>query len=197
MGSLYSEHLTWLHHWRAGTKLLALAICGTVLFLLEQPMLLAVAAGLCAALFASLGAATQRARKLMRAVLLAAGLVGVFHALMGNWALAITSALRLACASALGVMLTTTTRSADIVQVLEWLLHPLRPLGVRPERLSLQLALMLRFTEHFFVQWHKLDDAYRLRTGRPGGWRLVAPLAVQMLQTARRVGDALFVRLRD
>ena len=63
------------------------------------------------------------------------------------------------------------------------------------ERLSLQLGLMLRFTEHFFIQWGKLDDAYRLRTGRGGGWRLVAPLAVHMLQTARRVADALFVRL--
>ena len=47
--------------------------------------------------------------------------------------------------------------------------EPLRPLGVDPERLSLQLGLMLRFTEHFFIQWGKLDDAYRLRTGRGGG----------------------------
>ena len=88
-----------------------------------------------------------------------------------------------------------TTRSGDLVDVLEWLLAPLRPFGVQPARLSLQLALMLRFTEHFFVQWQKLDDAHRLRTGRAGGLRLIAPLTVQMLQTARRVGDALFVRL--
>jgi biotin transport system permease protein len=108
---------------------------------------------------------------------------------------AATSALRLACAASLGVALTVTTRSGDLVDVLEWLLAPLRPLGVQPARLSLQLALMLRFTEHFFVQWQKLDDAHRLRTGRAGGLRLIAPLTVQMLQTARRVGDALFVRL--
>lgn len=41
--------------------------------------------------------------------------------------------------------------------------------------MALQLGLMLRFIEHFFVQWKKLDDAWRLRTGRPGGWRLIAP----------------------
>ena len=105
------------------------------------------------------------------------------------------SALRLFCASSLGVALTVTTRTGDVVAVLEWLLQPLRPLGVDPERLSLQLGLMLRFTEHFFIQWGKLDDAYRLRTGRGGGWRLGAPLAVHMLQTARRVAGALFVRL--
>ncbi len=195
MGSLYSEYTTWLHGWRAGAKLLALALLGTLLFALRQPWMLAAAAVLCAALYASLGAATRAARRLMVSVLVGAALVAVFHAAMGHWALAATSALRLACAASLGVALTVTTRSGDLVDVLEWLLTPLRPLGVQPARLSLQLALMLRFTEHFFVQWQKLDDAHRLRTGRAGGLRLIAPLTVQMLQTARRVGDALFVRL--
>lgn len=195
MGSLYSEYTTWLHGWRAGAKLLALALLGTLLFALRQPWMLAAAAVLCAALYASLGAATRAARRLMVSVLVGAALVAVFHAAMGHWTLAATSALRLACAASLGVALTVTTRSGDLVDVLEWLLAPLRPLGVQPARLSLQLALMLRFTEHFFVQWQKLDDAHRLRTGRAGGLRLIAPLTVQMLQTARRVGDALFVRL--
>lgn len=195
MGSLYSEYTTWLHGWRAGAKLLALALLGTLLFALRQPWMLAAAAVLCAALYVSLGAATRAARRLMVSVLVGAALVAVFHAAMGHWALAATSALRLACAASLGVALTVTTRSGDLVDVLEWLLTPLRPLGVQPARLSLQLALMLRFTEHFFVQWQKLDDAHRLRTGRAGGLRLIAPLTVQMLQTARRVGDALFVRL--
>jgi len=195
MGSLYSEYTTWLHGWRAGAKLLALALLGTLLFALRQPWMLAAAAVLCAALYASLGAATRATRRLMVSVLVGAALVAVFHAAMGHWALAATSALRLACAASLGVALTVTTRSGDLVDVLEWLLVPLRPLGVQPARLSLQLALMLRFTEHFFVQWQKLDDAHRLRTGRAGGLRLIAPLTVQMLQTARRVGDALFVRL--
>ena len=195
MGSLYSEYTTWLHGWRAGAKLLALALLGTLLFALRQPWMLAAAAVLCAALYASLGAATRAARRLMVSVLVGAALVAVFHAAIGHWALAATSALRLACAASLGVALTVTTRSGDLVDVLEWLLAPLRPLGVQPARLSLQLALMLRFTEHFFVQWQKLDDAHRLRTGRAGGLRLIAPLTVQMLQTARRVGDALFVRL--
>lgn len=194
MGSLYSEHLTWLHGWRTGTKLAALAMLGTLLFWLQQPWVLVVAALLCAALYASLGAATRGTRRLMLSVLVAAALVAAFHLAMGNLALAVSSALRLACTSSLGVALTVTTRSGDLVELLEWLLAPLRPLGVQPERLSLQLALMLRFTEHFFVQWKKLDEAHRLRTGHAGGLRLIAPLTVQMLQTARRVGDALFVR---
>ena len=101
MGSLYSEYTTWLHGWRAGAKLLALALLGTLLFALRQPWMLAAAAVLCAALYASLGAATRAARRLMVSVLVGAALVAVFHAAMGHWALAATSALRLACAASL------------------------------------------------------------------------------------------------
>ena len=156
-------------------------VTGIALFNIQPLWALAAVAALCAGVLVSLGPATQPARRLLVAVLVAALLVAGFHVWMGTWQL--------------GVALTVTTRTGDVVAVLEWLLQPLRPLGVDPERLSLQLGLMLRFTEHFFIQWGKLDDAYRLRTGRGGGWRLVAPLAVHMLQTARRVADALFVRL--
>ena len=195
MGSLYSEYRTWLHGFRAGFKLFGLVVAGIALFIIQPLWALAAVAALCAGVLASLGPATQPARRLLVAVLVAALLVAGFHVWMGTWQLGVASALRLFCASSLGVALTVTTRTGDVVAVLEWLLQPLRPLGVQPERLSLQLAVMLRFTEHFFVQWKKLDEAHRLRTGRAGGLRLIAPLTVQMLQTARRVGEALFVRL--
>ena len=84
MGSLYSEYTTWLHGWRAGAKLLALALLGTLLFALRQPWMLAAAAVLCAALYVSLGAATRAARRLMVSVLVGAALVAVFHAAMGH-----------------------------------------------------------------------------------------------------------------
>jgi biotin transport system permease protein len=195
MGSLYSEQITWLHRWATGTKLLLMAVLGTLLFLTASPWVLAAAAAACALLWRSLGEATQAARRLMRSVIIAALLVAGFHVLMHHHALAAVSALRLVCASALGAALTVTTRPSDLVEVLERLLGPLRPLGVSPERVALQIALMLRFTEHFFVQWKKLDDAHRLRTGRAGGLRLIAPLTIHMLQATHRVADALWARL--
>jgi biotin transport system permease protein len=72
----------------------------------------------------------------------------------------------------------------------------LRFVDVSSERIALQLALMLRFTEHFFVLWRRLDDAHRLRTGKSGGFKILAPLTIQMLVAARRVADALQLRLR-
>ncbi|MHA7600806.1 CbiQ family ECF transporter T component [Alicycliphilus sp. T452] len=195
MGSLYSEHLTWLHLWPAGRKLACMALLGTLLFLLSAPWALALAALACTLLWSSLGPATRVARRLMVSVLAAALLVAVFHLWMGRPDVAAVSALRLACASTLGVALTVSTRPTDLLLVLDALLAPLVHLGLQPGRVSLQLALMLRFTEHFFVQWKRLDEAHRLRTGRPGGLRLIAPLTVQMLQRAQRVADALYARL--
>ncbi|GAO69934.1 MULTISPECIES: energy-coupling factor transporter transmembrane component T family protein [Comamonas] len=195
MGSLYSEVATWLHRWSAGLKLLLLAVFGTLLFLIANPWALACCGVACLVLWISLGEATQVARRLMRSVIVAALLVAGFHAFMGNPLLAAVSSLRLICASTLGIALTITTRPSDLVEVLEWLLAPLARLGIPTERVAMQLALMLRFTEHFFVQWTKLDEAYRLRTGKSGGLRLIAPLTIHMLQATRRVADALWARL--
>ena len=107
----------------------------------------------------------------------------------------LTSALRLCSVALLGTALTLTTTQSDLLQVLEWLLAPLARLGLRVDLLALQLALMLRFTEHFFILWKRLDEAHRLRTGRAGGWRILAPLIIQTLVSARRVADTLHVRL--
>lgn len=195
MGSLYSDLPTWLHRYGAGFKLACMALFGTLLFLITNPWVLGVCAAGAALLWFSLGEATRIARRLVFSVLLGALLVALFHLWMGRPTLAAVSALRLATACVLGVALTVTTRPMDLLEVLDRWLAPLARIGLQPERISLQLGLMLRFTEHFFVQWKKLDDAYRLRTGQAGGLRLIAPLTVQMLQAARRVADALYARL--
>jgi biotin transport system permease protein len=114
---------------------------------------------------------------------------------MGQPMVGVASGLRLLSASLLGVMLTLTTSTHALLAVMEAMLSPLKPLGVRVDRWALQLAMMLRFTEHFFVVWRRLDDAHRVRTGRPGSIRLLAPLTIQMLLSARRVADTLELRL--
>ena len=195
MGSLYSDIPSWLHRVPAGLKLALLVALGLLLFWLQDPWAFGVAGGLALLLWLSLGAATRPARRLMVSVLVASGLVALFQLWMERPDIAVTATLSLACTSCLGVALTVSTRPAALLDVLERLLQPLRLLGLSPERLALQLGLMLRFVEHFFVQWKKLDEAWRLRTGRPGGWRLIAPLTVQRLQTTRRVADALLARL--
>lgn len=197
MGSLYSEHQTWLHRVPAAIKLIFFAVLGSVQFLLDSGNVLMVSALACGLLFASLGRATYPAFKLVRAVLLAGLLIMVFHAYMRQPVLGMVSALRLFSASLLGIALTLTTRSRDLLSVFESLLSPLQRVGIKTERLALQLAMMLRFTEHFFVVWKRLDDAHRIRTGKAGGLTILAPLTIKMLVSARRVADTLELRLGE
>jgi biotin transport system permease protein len=196
MGSLYSDHPTWLHGVPAGVKLAFLALLGTGVFLTSQIFLLLTSTICCVLIYASLGRATFRAKSLLIGLLIASALIGLFHLYMQQPMVGTVSVLRLLSTTLMGIALTLTTRHTDLLEVLEWLLSPLRFLGLRPERLSLQVALMLRFTEHFFIVWRRLDDAHRLRTGKAGGFKILAPLTIQMLIAARRVADTLHMRFR-
>jgi len=196
IGTLYSERPTWLHRWAAGSKLLALSIFTTALFTLESPRALIPAAMGAIAVYVSLGRTGPTGRRPVVAALIAVVLLCGFHALLGQPWVGASSALRLLGATCLGVSLTLTTRFDELLRVLETLFEPLQRWGLASKRLPLMLALMIRFTEHFFVQWQKLDEAYRVRTGRAGGFRILAPLCIQMLQAAHRVADALEARLR-
>jgi biotin transport system permease protein len=195
MGSFYSDHRTWLHAVSASLKLILLAIFGTALFVFDNTVALLACTALCLLFFASLGRATLPARKLLTMVVAAGLLITAFHAYLQQPLLGLVSALRLLSASLLGIALMLTTRANDQLDVLESWLSPLNRLGIRSNALALQLALMLRFTEHFFIQWKRLDDAHRVRTGKSGGFKLLAPLTIRMLTSAQRVADALDLRL--
>lgn len=195
MLSLYSEQPTWLHAIAAWIKLAVLSVCGTLLVLVERPAHLAAACAVVLLVFASLGRPAWRRVRMLLGVAVAGGLIVGFHWAMGTTLLGVASALRLASAATLALMLTLTTRFEDLLAVLEAVLHPLQRLGVPTERIALGLGLMLRFAENFYVQWQRLDDAYRARSGHGGGLRLLAPLTIRTLQTAERVADALAARL--
>jgi len=184
-----------MHAIPAWIKLAVLSVCGTVLVLVERPTHLAVACALVLLVFASLGPPAWRRVRVLAGIAVAGGLIIAFHAVLGTTLLGVASALRLGSAGTLALMLTLTTRFDDLLAVLEAVLHPLQRLGVPTGRIALGLGLMLRFAENFYVQWQRLDDAYRARTGRSGGLRLLAPLIIRTLQTADRVADALAARL--
>lgn len=195
MRSLYSPSRTWLHVLPAGVKLLALSLFGTSLMLIADLRIMSGMTGLVLFLFLTLGSAAWRQWKTLRGLLIAAALIAVFHWLTGDPATGIVSALRIMAAAMLALMLTVTTRFDDLLAVLEMLLSPLQRLGVPTQRVALGIGLMLRFAENFLSQWQRLDDAYRVRSGRSGGRHLLAPLAIRALQTAERVADALTARL--
>jgi biotin transport system permease protein len=195
MQSIYSDQRTWLHSVSAGLKLLAVMCLGVGLYATSNALLLSIACGCCVLVYASLGRVGWRARRLLMPLLLACLLVLGFHAYLQQIDLGLVSALRMLSISLVGVAFTLTTSSAGLLHTLEWLMQPLHKLGIQTHRIALQLALMLRFIEHFFMVWQQLDDAHKIRTGKSGGLRLLAPLTLHMLQSAKRVADTLTLRL--
>jgi len=193
--SLYLDRPTWLHRVPAWIKLTALSVSGTALFVSDSLSVAAIAALGTAILGASLGPTAWSVLRTLRGLAVVLGLIVLFHVSADDWRFGLAAALRLATLTGLAVMLTLSTRFDDLLAVAETLLRPLHRLGVRTERLALSFGLMLRFIECFFLQWRRLDDAHRARAGRPGGLRLLAPLALHALATAERVGDALSARL--
>lgn len=196
MKSLYSEQRTWLHRVPASVKLLLLGLLGTGLFFTQQLAWLSLCAAVCVAIFVSLGRVIANTRPLLTGLMIASVLLAVFHVFMQQPELALITVLRLVSTTLMGMALTLTTRYTDLLHVFEWVLAPLNLFGITSQRVALQLALMLRFTEHFFILWRRLDDAHRLRTGKAGGFKILPPLTIHMLVTARRVADTLQVRLR-
>lgn len=197
VSGLYEPRRTWLHAVPAGAKLALLGLASTFLFFLSSPALLILAASVSAAVYLSLGSTSRSGR---RAVLLSAVVsssIGLVHVWGGNYGTAAAAALPLFSASALTVSFTLTTRFDAVLIALDRGLAPLRSLGVNTDRLSLALALMLRFADHFFVQWQKLDESYRLRTNRSGGLLLFAPLCFRLLEASIRIADSLDLRFGD
>jgi biotin transport system permease protein len=197
MKSLYSDRPSWLHRVPAGLKLAGLLVLSIVLFALQDVRWLALHTLAIVTTLASMPGAVRRVARFLKGLALVSLLLIAFHSWMGQTLLGITASLRLVSATLLGLSFTLSTRHTDLLDLFERLLAPLRHLGVNPTHLALQLSLMLRFVEHFFALWQKLDEAHRLRTGRSGGFKILAPLTLQMLATAQRVADALFLRLRS
>ena len=195
LGQFYSEKTSWLHRLPVGFKLLALALLGPVVLATQAPWQWGTVWLLAGALWWSLGTATQSVRRLLRGVWLSAALVALLHAALGQPLLGLASMARLVSAGMLALAVSVSTSTSALLDWFEWRLAPLERLGLQPRNWALQVALMLRFIELFFVQWQRLDASYRLRTGRSGGWRLLAPLTILMLLAARRVADTLQLRL--
>lgn len=193
---LYASRQTWLHHVPAGPKLLALGLFSSALFFVSSLILLLVAASLSGAIYLSLGRSGAAGRRLVAMSLCFGAAIGMLHLWQGQPTLGAGAALRLFAATAAGVSFTLTTRYDIALEAMNQAMRPLQAWGIRTGRLTLALALMLRFADHFFHQWNKLDEAHRLRTGRQGGIRLMAPLCIQMLQVSHRVGETLSLRLQ-
>lgn len=195
MIALTSPCKTPYHRVPAGLKLLALCVATALLYVLPEPWWQAGAL-ICAVLlylwpgrvFARAGLAALRPFALFAAIILA------WHLATGTLAEGFSILVRLCAVIALANLVTMTTRLDDMIAVLQWLATPLRKLGLATQALEIAVALVVRFTPVLIIKARAVSEAWRARSVRRAGWRIVMPLALAALDDADHVAEALRAR---
>jgi len=194
MISLYLAERTWLHAVPAGWKLLALAVISLAVAPFDSLALMAGLVVAVLALYASLGRAAFRQVALLRPLWPVFVILFAFHWWNGHAALGVAVMLRLVAMILLANAVTMTTRMDAMMDAIEPLLGPLRLVGVSPRRMALAVAMMIRFVPLLFALWEALNESWRARTGKRGGWRLLAPFCIQTLRLSHNTAEALAAR---
>lgn len=195
MISLTSPVRIWAHDLPAGLKLAALSAATPGLFFVRDPALMAAALAAVLALYASAGGTFLRAgARRVRALWPILAMVALWHVWIGEAAAGAVLAMRLTAAVALANFVTMTTRLMDMVDAVHVLTRPLARLGLRPRALDLAIALTVRMVPALTQKGAGLVEAWRARSPRRAGWRIVLPLTVLALDDADRVAEALRAR---
>lgn len=195
MLTLTSSVEIWAHRLPAGGKLLALAGVTVGLFQLGTPLALAAATLSVGALVASGGRVFLRESfAMMRPLWPFVLIVALWHLFTADLSGGAVVILRMATAVAAANFVTMTTRLSDMLVVIERLLSPLKFLGLRPRPLALALALVIRFIPVMLTRIEAITLAFRARSPRRAGWRILMPASLAALDDAERVADALRAR---
>lgn len=194
MISLYLPGRTWLHAVPAGWKLLALALVSLAVAPSDSLALMAGLVALVLALYVSLGRAAMAQIALLRPLWPLFLILLALHAWNGDPRGGVVVLLRILAMVLLANAVTMTTRMDAMMDAVEPLLAPLALVGVPPRRVALAVAMMIRFVPLLFALWEALNESWRARTGKRGGWRLLAPFCIQTLKMSQHTAEALAAR---
>ncbi|MDQ0347387.1 energy-coupling factor transporter transmembrane component T family protein [Ancylobacter vacuolatus] len=194
MISLYLAQRTWLHGVPAGWKLLALALVSLIAAPLDSLPLMAGLLVAVLALYVSLGRAAVAQIALLRPLWPLFLILLAFHWWNGDVTAGLVVLARILAMVLLANAVTMTTRMDAMMDAVEPLLAPLGWFGGSPRAVALAVALMIRLIPLLFALWEALNESWRARTGKRGGWRLLAPFCIQTLRLSHHTAEALAAR---
>lgn len=194
---LYQPGDSLMHRMPASIKLGVLVVVGIGLLFLRTPLAvgLALAATLVLYVIAGFGPAImlRQVRPVMWFVVVIFG----FQLLATGWEAAVVAVGIVLVLVLLAAVVTLTTRTSDLIDVVVAVCRPLRMLGIDPERIGLLIALGIRAVPIIAGFAQEILDAQRARSVRPSPKAFAAPLLVRTLRHADNVGDALVARGLD
>lgn len=194
--SLYHDARTPVHAAPAGVKLVVLAAAGTALFFVPSIPWVTVALVVVLGLYAVARIPWRTTGRQVLGLTPFLALIVVAQVIFTDRHTAVLIGERLLTLVLLANLVTLTTRTSAMVETIERALGPLRPLGVRPERVGLLVAMTIRFIPVIRDQAELVRSAQRAR-GIERSTVFLVPLLIRTLRMADGVGEALDARGLD
>src|SRR5699024_6029456 len=123
--------------------------------------------------------------------------LGVFQVLVAGWARAVVIVGVIVALVLLANLVTLTTRTSDLVDVVVRVAGPLRRVGIDPERVGLALQLAIRAVPLVIDLARRVREAQHARGLTASPRAFAVPLIVGARRRADDLGDALAARGLD
>ncbi|WP_107767647.1 energy-coupling factor transporter transmembrane component T family protein [Nocardioides terrigena] len=191
---IYRPGDTFLHRRRAGTKLLGLMVASIVVVVVHGPVSAVVFVAVALGLLAWSGARLDVTLRAMRGLLVMAVLLGAWTVWQSGWPRSVEVVGDLVALLLLATTLTVTTPVDEVMDAVVHGLRPLRPLGVDPEQVGLAFSLMLRAIPSTLTLAGEARDAALARGLERSPRARLVPLVIRVVARARETGDALHAR---
>lgn len=196
MLSLFHDARTPVHGAPAGVKVLVLAVTGTALFFVSSMVWLAGALVVVLGLYRVACIPWRVTGRAVFGIAPFLGLIMLAQVLFTGWQSGVLVGERVLTLVLLANLVTLTTRTSAMVETIEKALRPLHPLGVRPDRVGLLVAMTIRFIPVIREQAEMVRAAQRAR-GIERSTVFLIPLLIRTLRMADQVGEALDARGLD
>ncbi|MEP6562391.1 MAG: energy-coupling factor transporter transmembrane protein EcfT [Nakamurella sp.] len=191
---LYQAGDSVLHRTAAGWKLLGMLLAVIGVLLLDAPWQLAVAAAIVIGGYALARIPVRVAWAQLWPMRWFIVLIAIFQVIFADWQRAVMISGSLLLTVAIAALVTLTTRVTAMLDVCQWLLRPLRRVGVDPDRVGLLLALTIRCIPLLVAIVHDVSEARKARGAGFSLRAMAAPAVVRALRSADAMGDALIAR---
>ncbi|HDZ72085.1 MAG TPA: energy-coupling factor transporter transmembrane protein EcfT [Aurantimonas coralicida] len=194
IAGLYRPGSSPVHGVRASLKLIALLVLGTVLFAIDDVWLAAIALVIVLAGYALARIPARAAFAQIRPVLWVLAILFAAQLWLVDLSAALLLVLRFAALILAASLVTLTTRTADLVAVIEKALSPLARFGFDVGKVSLAISLAIRFIPAVGAIVEEVREAQRARGQDRSIVALAVPVIVRLLKMADEIAEAIDAR---
>lgn len=178
----------------AGVKFFILCIFSIGLFFISDPYLMAAFTLVIAGFYPLADFSPLKILKVLQPLWWVIGLTMIFQIFIVSPPVMFTVVLRLIALILLAALVTLTTPTAQMLETFERIFQPLKFIGINPAKISLTLALTLRFIPVFQRIFNDVRQAQKARGLEKSVIALVIPVAVRMFKMSDDVAAAIEAR---